>query len=339
VDLPAYVAHWEILAAFVAQSLSRFSLMNDKDSDAAELEDGNRQLLPIWAKQIETARHQTEEAIVALSGRFSAIVERIDSALGATTKDTDRQNTVGATRRNESDLEEVICALKAIQQSRDHLAHEIRSITAYTAELSEMAREVDLIGFQTNMLALNAAIEAAHAGESGKGFAVVANEVRSLSTAARATGQRIIQKVGVINDALVQIGTTNEEVASRDDLAVKSSDERIRAVLARFAQNSAELTDLAKQSRTESAAIKDEVCGSLVELQFQDRVSQILSQVVSSMERLCEQSADTVSGGIPSDRARQHAQEMMSTYTTDEQRRNHQGLAPDAVAAPAVTFF
>jgi methyl-accepting chemotaxis protein len=309
------------------------------DVNAADLEDGNRQLLPIWAKQIETARHQTEEAIVALSSRFSAIVDRIDSALGTTTKDTGRQDTVTETRRNESDLEEVISALKAIQQSRDHLAHEIRGITAYTAELSEMAREVDLIGFRTNMLALNAAIEAAHAGESGKGFAVVANEVRSLSTAARATGKRIIQKVGVINDALVQIGATNEEVASRDELAVKSSAEHIRAVLARFAQNSAELTDLAQRSRTESAAIKDEVCGSLVQLQFQDRVSQILSQVVSSMERLCEQPTDTVSGGIPSDRARQHAQEMMSTYTTDEQRRNHQGLAPDTVAPPAVTFF
>jgi methyl-accepting chemotaxis protein len=60
------------------------------DVDAADLERGNSPLLPIWAKQIETARRQTEEAIVALSGRFAAIVERIDSALGATTKETSR---------------------------------------------------------------------------------------------------------------------------------------------------------------------------------------------------------------------------------------------------------
>jgi hypothetical protein len=200
---------------------------------AADPEDGGRQLLPIWAKQIETARHQSEQAIVALSTRFSAIVERIDSALGTTTNKIGRQDAHSATQRNESELEAVLSALTAIQQSRSYLANEIRSITAYTAELS----------------------------------------------------------------------------------------------------------DLAKESRAESAVIKDEVCGSLVELQFQDRVSQILSQVVSSMERLCEEANDSGSVGISSERARQHAEEMMSHYTSEEQRRNHRDLVPDAVAPQAVTFF
>src|SRR5215475_1928899 len=39
--------------------------------------------LPIWAKQIESARDQTEEAIVALTARFEGIVSRLDRALGA----------------------------------------------------------------------------------------------------------------------------------------------------------------------------------------------------------------------------------------------------------------
>ena len=40
-------------------------------------------LLPIWSRQIETSRQQTEDAIVALTARFSAIVQRIDAALSA----------------------------------------------------------------------------------------------------------------------------------------------------------------------------------------------------------------------------------------------------------------
>ncbi len=36
--------------------------------------DASLSLLPIWSRQIETSRKQTEDAIVALTTRFSAIV-------------------------------------------------------------------------------------------------------------------------------------------------------------------------------------------------------------------------------------------------------------------------
>lgn len=308
-------------------------------SGAAADAASSRQLLEIWARQVETARTQTEAAIVALTGQFSAIVQRIDTALGSGKHADAPQDHVADVRRNEDDLRQVVEALRAIQQSRNQLAVEIRGLTSYTDELRKMAAEVDSIGFRTNMLALNAAIEAAHAGESGKGFAVVANEVRSLSTAARDTGKMIIKKVGAINDVLSRIAKTNEEVATRDDRAVKDSDERIRAVLTRFAHNATELSRVAEQSRTESAAIKNDVCESLVELQFQDRVSQILSHVVSSIEQT---SRDTDSSGsvlISSSRAQERVAEMVSSYTTTEQRRNHAGLETAAVAPQEVTFF
>jgi methyl-accepting chemotaxis protein len=253
--------------------------------DAVADAESSRQLLTIWARQVEAARTQTEEAVAALTSQFSAIVQRIDTALGSSDVTAGSQDRVADVRRNEDDLKQVIEALRAIQQSRNQLAVEIRGLTAYTDELRKMATEVDSIGFRTNMLALNAAIEAAHAGESGKGFAVVANEVRSLSTAARDTGKMIIKKVGAINDVLARIGTTNEQITSRDDRAVEDSDERIRAVLTRFSHNAMESDRAAELSRTQSAAIRQEVCESLVELQFQDRVSQMLSHVVASMEQ------------------------------------------------------
>jgi methyl-accepting chemotaxis protein len=310
--------------------------MNDHaDIEAAPT--ASEQLLAIWAKQIETARSQTEEAIVALSERFSAIVQRIDSALGAGDDRAERREQAEL-RRNESDLQQVIDALKSIQRSRNELVAEIRGLSTFTDDLRKMAAEVDMIGFQTNMLALNAAIEAAHAGESGKGFAVVAHEVRNLSTAVRTTGKKIIQKVGVIQDALVRIGSTNEEVASRDESAVQQSDEHIRAVLTRFADNTRELTALAEKSRADSAVIKDEVCESLVQLQFQDRVSQILTQVVSSLSQMSAGDSDEPTADY-GERADKHFQKMVGSYTTEEQRRNHQGLDAAAVQPQSVTFF
>jgi methyl-accepting chemotaxis protein len=298
---------------------------------ASSGEDLLLQALPIWARNIETARSQTEDAIVAVSERFSGIVGQLTAALGGSDPRTSGLVSE-STEQSERALKLVVDALRAIQRSRDELAQEIRSLATYTQELSKMASEVESIAFQTNMLALNAAIEAAHAGESGAGFAVVANEVRGLSTAARETGKRITQKVGTISQTLQRIGTTNEQVASRDQEAVAGAESHIRAVLNRFSESTVRLQELAARSREQSAAIKDEIGESLVQLQFQDRVSQILRQVTSSMEQAMVHRASGAAG----DAAVDH---MMNTYTTEEQRRNHQGLEPQAVAPQEVTFF
>jgi methyl-accepting chemotaxis protein len=296
-------------------------------------------LLPIWSRQIETSRQQTEDAIVALTDRFSAIVQRIDAALNTHGTGSQPIESGNDAQRSRSDLALVIDALKAIQLSRNDLVGQIRVLTTYTAELQKMATEVDQIGFHTNMLSLNAAIEAAHAGESGRGFAVVATEVRALSNAARDTGKQITKKVALINEALAQIGRSNEEVAVRDDAAVQASDERIRCVLARFEHSTAALTASAQQSHTESAAIKEEICESLVQLQFQDRVSQILTQVVTSMNDLTTRTAQSTSAEEAAQLATEHAERMMTSYTTDEQRLNHQGIETTSVGKSAVTFF
>jgi methyl-accepting chemotaxis protein len=285
------------------------------------------QSVPIWARQIETARSQTEDAIVALTARFAGTVNRLDKMLGGQDRDS-RTQAKDATRENETDLTLVVDALKAIQKSRDELASEIRTLAGYTDELRKMASDVESIAFQTNMLALNAAIEAAHAGTAGQGFAVVAHEVRNLSTAARDTGKRIAQKVGAVSDALVKIGASSERLSERDEKAVKSSEDRIQSVLGRFAENAARLEHVAEESRAQSAQIKGEIGEALVQLQFQDRVGQILAQVVSTMDGL-----GTARG------TQEHMQNMMRSYTTEEQRRNHQGLVTESVAPQDVTFF
>ena len=297
--------------------------------------------LPIWARQVETARRQTEEAIVALTDRFDGIARRLDAALGAVEKD-------GGTRAITTDAEQaaqslslVLDALKAIQQSRNALAQDIRGLVAQTEELRRMSGEVESIAFKTNMLALNAAIEAAHSGEAGKGFAVVAQEVRSLSSAARETGKRISDTVGVISRSLTDIGSSNERVAQRDQQSVEESEAHIRTVLERFRERTGRLVAAARQSGAESAAIKDEVCDSLVQLQFQDRTSQILTQVVTAMNDFTAQRAVAVTGGATDagGAVREHIARMVNSYTTDEQRRNHRGEGQRSGTSQDVTFF
>jgi methyl-accepting chemotaxis protein len=295
--------------------------------------------LPIWAKQIQSARRQSEDAVVALSARFEGIVNRLDRALGAVGSDSGSKAIAEDAAEGERHLAEVIQALKLIQQSRDALAQDIRALVSHTEELRKMSSDVESIAFQTNMLALNAAIEAAHAGTVGKGFAVVAQEVRALSEAARSIGKRISGTVGVISGALVEIGTKNEKVSSRDQQAVADSEQHIRTVLERFNQRTTRLADVARQSQKASEAIKNEVCESLVQLQFQDRTGQILQHVVDSMQQADESPADMEPNADVQEHVQRHLDKMARTYTTEEQRRLHSGLESQAVAPQEVTFF
>jgi methyl-accepting chemotaxis protein len=295
--------------------------------------------LPIWAKQIESARRQTEEAIIALTARFEGIVNRLDRALGTGAKDSGTQTIAADAEEGERHLAEVIQALKLIQRSRDALAEDIRALVKHTEELRKMSSDVESIAFQTNMLALNAAIEAAHAGAAGKGFAVVAHEVRALSEAARNTGKRITGTVGLISTSLLEIGAKNERVSSRDQQAVADSQQHIRTVLERFNQRTSRLAEAAQQSQQASAAIKSEVCESLMQLQFQDRVGQILQHVVGSMQQVDDLPTTANPASNVREQVRQHMENMARTYTTDEQRRLHRGLDSQSAAPQDVTFF
>lgn len=308
--------------------------------------------LRIWSRQIETSREHMEEAVVTLATRFAGIVNRLDSALGS--RRSIAGNAGGAqdvtldARQGEADLLQVVDALKAIQQSRQTLAQDIRSIVTYTTQLRQMADEVGMIAFKTNMLALNAAIEAAHAGESGKGFAVVAHEVRALSDASRETGKMITEKVGFISETLANIADTNESVAADDNQAIVDSEAKISAVLGRFRSRTQLMAEAVDEAHLHSAAIKDEVAESLVQLQFQDRVSQILSQVSSAMQQFggpagqavaADDQATGKTAGEADELTRRRLEKMTDTYTTEEQHRIHQGLAVNAVAPQEITFF
>jgi len=157
-----------------------------------------------------------------------------------------------------------------------------------------MASAVAAIASQTNLLALNASIEAARAGEAGRGFSVVADEVRKLSAQSGDTGKRIQEKVAIINEAINSASSLSEATAEKDIRAVESSESLVHEVLADLRRVTGALSDSAEVLRNESAGIKQEVADSLVQLQFQGRVNQILSHVQQSIDAYAAAMQDCV---------------------------------------------
>ncbi len=303
--------------------------------------------MPIWAKQVESSRQQTETAIVALTGRFTGISSRLQDTVQASQHaagDLAGQSADGALQvlaQSDNDLVQVINSLKATQTSRDETLAQVRNLTAYTGELRTMAADVAAIAAQTNLLALNAAIEAARAGEAGRGFAVVADAVRSLSSKSSETGQQMSAKVDIINNAITQLVQAASSGADQDSNSVTTSESSIERVLERFKSVTERLAESAEMLQQESFGIRDEMTEVLVSLQFQDRVSQILTHVRDNIDDLhahLQQATQAPDQALAID-ARSWLARMEATYATDEQRHSHHGGSGAKQNSQEITFF
>lgn len=310
------------------------------------LNDVESEITSLWVKQIETGRNQTEQAMVELTIRFSGIVDKLNetvkaSSLSAETVDNN-QGLVAVFSKSETQLKSVTNSLLEVIGRGDNLLGEVSNLVPFIDELKGMAASVDNIAKQTNLLALNAAIEAARAGESGRGFAVVADEVRDLSNKSGETGRKIAETVKVINMAISAAFENAKKSAEQDSASKANAEAAITEVLNNFRSVTKDLADAAAILRASSEGIKGEVAESLVQLQFQDRVSQILSHVrdnINDFPAYLQQSEQKYreQGQLQAIDWSGLLHKLERSYATREERSNHSGK--QAAAVDEITFF
>jgi methyl-accepting chemotaxis protein len=310
------------------------------------------QVAPVWAGHIETSRTQMEQSISALSAQFAEIVDRLDATVDTasrTTSDIEDQGNglVAVFARSETELNQVLSSQTAAMNSMNAMLENVEGLNQFTHQLEDMAMEVAKIAAQTNLLALNAAIEAARAGELGRGFAVVAQEFRMLSNQSGDTGRRITAMVGVISQAITTTCKVAQDSVQQEGNSMQSSDARIKGVLDGFRNITDALVQSGELLKQESISIKTEIGHSLVALQFQDRVGQILSQVKNNVEQFPQYLADhqqkCLEAGVfePLD-ADAFMAEMKKTYVMSDQHLTHDtGKVVNAGAKDddEITFF
>jgi len=309
------------------------------------LETLGTKVTPLWTRNIELSCVQMETGITELSGRFSDLVRRLEQAVGASYA---AANSVGSGdglvavfRRSDILLGEVVGSLRAVVKDKESLLAEIRGLVRFVDELKQMSADVTSIADQTNLLALNAAIEAARAGPAGRGFAVVADEVRKLSTSSGATGRRINEKVALIGGAIHQTFANAEQATQREATSVARAQQHIENVLGEFKTVVESLSDAAVILQTAGAGIKRDITDSLVHLQFQDRVSQILSHVQENVRQLGVHTSEMGiawrdHGTLKSLDTSDLAQRLEQSYATAEERGASGAARP---AASEISFF
>ncbi len=294
-------------------------------------------VVPLWGRNIELARSQTRDAVDNLVVRFGGINQQLGQAVGLAASGSGG-NMLHMIDDARSQLDGIIVALQEVLQARETLLKEIEGLGQFNAELQRMAADVAHIAGQTNLLALNAAIEAARAGEAGRGFAVVADEVRKLSNMSGETGKRIATKIESINHTIESALTSASDISREEARMIEHSQGVISGVVENFQQAAGQLADTVGQLEQESRAVEHEVQQVLVNLQFQDRISQILEHVKLDMEKLAGllESRQV----LPDERT--WFADLERSYTTLEQRYAHQGQAGAPVAAApsgGIEFF
>ncbi|WP_205609791.1 methyl-accepting chemotaxis protein [Noviherbaspirillum galbum] len=301
------------------------------------LQDLMPSLLPLWSRHVDTVKQQTESAVSQLIESFGSMVREFDKAGfgGVSGEESAKAAETTVTLLNicKKELGPVIHTLEQMIGSKDELLENIRKLTNATSEMEKMAENVGSIAAQTNLLAINAAIEAARVGVHGRGFAVVAAEVRKLALLSAETGKQISLRVKEVSSSAKMTLEAADRASEKDRSSLANSGNVVRDVLSHVEV----LGDSAENMRHHGSVIRNDVENLLITLQYQDRVSQILSAVSNDMEKLQQTLDGNAIPDLPD--SDQWLQELQGSYTMRDQFMNHHPSLVHDKDGSELTYF
>ncbi len=290
------------------------------------------QAAPAWFDGLQQSRALVASNIGGLLERFAAIHQRLGLSLEAAEHAVQQEGVGNSLRQSTEQLQQVTDAFSQRGQRQNAVLQSISHLDSYTGQLQAMARHVQEIASQTNLLALNAAIEAARAGENGRGFSVVADEVRKLSQLSASTGQSMDLKVGEINHAIQASIESAQALNDQDQADLARLQHLLSGVIDGLGGNLTALDHTSRALQQDARTTQQDIQAILVNLQFQDRVDQVLDHVEIDLHALLAAIAnaphtlDDIDGWLRRQRER---------FTTREERS---AQSPQADSAE-LTFF
>lgn len=298
-------------------------LIQEHKEDLACLEQLSSVIIPQLIAQVSSAREQTKQSVVHMSGEFSKLVGNISQTLESTSNDstTSLQDVSESSREK---LNDVLAYIEQTNDSQAQMTTTIKDLVDKSNELQTMSVDVSKIAEQTNLLALNASIEAARAGDNGRGFAVVADEVRSLASSSGETGVRIGQLIESIANAMrASMDMMNSELENKQALTEKYRNE-INEVVDEWLALSQHVESQASELHASNIEIREKISHILVDLQFQDRVDQIQDSVTIALNIMTEEIDQFILSRRECQTAKFNHQrisnELKKTAATNEQR-------------------
>lgn len=276
-----------------------------------------RQVLPVWRGHVQLARTQTQSAIDTLSARFSGINDRLvrSRQLSQDTTSADIQRLLQDAGEQ---LNTLANALESILASRQSLQGKLEGLAAANDEIRQLALQNEQLAGQTGVSDLLSSPQS----------------WQDLAERAAANSRQIVLRTKAARQQIQSAVIAAVELPDGADGIVENSRAMIDRVLADFGEASTSLAATIDQMATENRGVDQEVSDILVNLQFQDRIGQILDQLQGDIARM---QASAPQAALPS--PQQWLAELEKTYTTPEQRHVHVGSGARPALQSQVDFF
>jgi methyl-accepting chemotaxis protein len=200
-------------------------------------------------------------------------------------------------------ITDTIDKIISISENAMSLSFVMDSVVQQLAGIEKFIGEVNKINSQTRMLALNATIEAARAGSVGAGFGVVANEVKQVSKQIDGMAGQMRTQINNISASLQQGQTTLGAAAGVDMSSNIAARAELDVLMQALLNKNNQLSEIMQNSSQSVKAISSDIGRITVGVQFQDRNSQIVNNVISLIRTMREHEKNPSGNPLPADPA------------------------------------
>lgn len=299
-------------------------------------------LLPEAAKNVEHASQDLTDRFKTLAtgaNTQSEILQALLSNIGSIVVDNRKVSLEEFIELFSSTLDDSIAKMLFVAKKALAMVYNMDDAIANLHEIEKFSKRIQEITKQSNLLSLNALIEAASAGEQGKGFGIVANEMKVLSSEIASLSDSMRSRTAVIMKSVTDGYDILKEVATTDMNSNIQAKETLEALMKGLMKQSDQSMAVMRESAESSRQTSTSIQGMIMNLQFQDRNTQITENAVHIIQHFLEvfddiwskEKAMVQSGALVADEdsVQKAADDLLSVIKLGEIRARYLNLLKD----------
>ncbi len=201
----------------------------------------------------------------------------------------------------DDNISDTINKIVEISANAMSIAFTMEGVVEQLADIQNFIYQVNKINRETRILALNATIEAARAGEAGKGFAVVADEVKQVASQIDNMAHEMQNKITAISNTLKSGQDTLGAVAGIDMSANINARADLGELMHSLLKQNENVSEIMQESSRSVKEVYSQICRLTMGVQFQDRNSQIMHNMVLLIKAMRDHEKDPITNTLPND--------------------------------------